>query len=272
MRRCEGAWVPQWAQLRWRRRRGSRCRRRARATTARWTAGRWCRPQPRPTVPPTLLTEEVRHWHLHLQTDMEYILSIIYAQATKSTVRMDQVWRRMGRVWWPTGPWWPRSRSRRAAGRMRPTRRRCPLLAPPTSSSWRASSSPTRSRGPKRFVVCFAWLFNIQIKWCLTGKCYCGRNSLISIFNIKVWWLFFIGFPFSYHLKFKICSNCDASLSKNDEYARYLEMEMKTLTFHTFVVRKKSWQWVQRSNQHYLTLNERRCWVSMNRPVVRTEY
>ena len=90
-----------------------------------------------------------------------------------------------------------------------------------------------------------------------------------NIFS-KVWWLFFIGFPFSYHLKFKICSNCDASLSKNDEYARYLEMEMKTLTFHTFVVRKKSWQWVQRSNQHYLTLNERRCWVSMNRPVVRT--
>ena len=64
MRRCEGAWVPQWAQLRWRRRRGSRCRRRARATTARWTAGRWCRPPPRPTVQPTLLTEEVRHWHL----------------------------------------------------------------------------------------------------------------------------------------------------------------------------------------------------------------
>ena len=142
MRRCEGAWVPQWAQLRWRRRRGSRCRRRAPATTARWTAGRWCRPPPRPTVQPTLLTEEVRHWHL--QPSNWNILSIIYAQATKSTVRMDQVWRRMGRVWWPTGPWWPRSRSRRATGRRRPTRRRCPLLAPPTSSSWRASSSPTR--------------------------------------------------------------------------------------------------------------------------------
>ena len=116
-------------------------------------------------------------------------ISIIYAQATKSTVRMDRAWRRMGRVWWPTGPWWPRSRSRRATGRRRPTPRRCPLLAPPTSSSSRVLSSPTRSRGPKRFVVCFAWLFNIQIKWCLTGKCYCGRNSLISpiatIFSLK---------------------------------------------------------------------------------------
>ena len=190
-RRCEATRVPQWAQLRWRRRRGSRCRRRAPATTARWTAGRWCRRQPRPTVPPTQLTEEVIHWHLHLhlQTDMEYLLSIIYAQATKSTVQMDRAWRRMGRVWWPMGPWWPRSRSRRATGRRRPTPRRCPLLAPPTSSSSRVLSSPTRSRGPKRFVVCFAWLFNIQIKWCFTGKCYCGRNSFISpiatIFSLK---------------------------------------------------------------------------------------